>query len=80
MSSGRPKNCCPTPGSSRSGFPGSYGVNGTGCISCLGYISYIPRDGSRFSLEWKGAGVTAATLESNTLTMNNEGSLFAYRK
>jgi hypothetical protein len=38
------------------------------------------RDGSRFSLRWKGAGTSAATLEGSTFTMDNEGSLFAYRK
>jgi hypothetical protein len=38
------------------------------------------RDGSRFSLQWKGAGTTTATLEGNTFTMDNEGSLFAYRR
>ena len=38
------------------------------------------REGSRFSFQWKGAGRTTATLEGNTLTMDNEGVLFAYRK
>jgi hypothetical protein len=38
------------------------------------------RDGSRFSLQWKGAGTTTATLEGGTFTMDNEGMLFAYRK
>jgi hypothetical protein len=38
------------------------------------------RDGARFSLQWKGAGTTTATLEGATLTMDNEGILFAYHK
>jgi hypothetical protein len=38
------------------------------------------REGSKFTMQWKGAGTTTATLEGGTLTMNNEGNLFAYRK
>jgi hypothetical protein len=38
------------------------------------------RDASRFSLQWKGAGVNTAILEGCTFTMDNEGILFAYRK
>ena len=38
------------------------------------------RDGSRFSLQWKGAGTTTATFDGKTFTMDNEGILFAYRK
>ena len=38
------------------------------------------RDGSKFTMQWKGAGTTTATLEGNTFTMNNEGVLFAYQK
>ena len=37
-------------------------------------------DGSRVSLQWKGAGTTTATLEGNTLTLNWEGVIFVYRK
>jgi hypothetical protein len=36
--------------------------------------------GSEFTLRWAGAGETTATLEGNTITMNNMGMLFAYRK
>lgn len=36
--------------------------------------------GARLTLQWKGAGTTSATVETNTFTMNNEGVLFAYRK
>ena len=38
------------------------------------------RSGAVFRLEWKGAGVTPATLETNTLTIDNEGMKCAYRK
>jgi hypothetical protein len=38
------------------------------------------RGGSVFSFQWTGAGSTTATLEGNTLTMNNEGVLYGYRK
>ena len=37
-------------------------------------------DASRVSFQWKGAGTTTATLEGNTLTMNWDGVIFAYRK
>ncbi len=38
------------------------------------------RDGSRLSLQWKGAGTTISTLEGNTFTIdNNEGLLLGYR-
>jgi hypothetical protein len=38
------------------------------------------QDGSRLSLQWKGAGVTTATIEGNTFTVDNEGLLFVYHK
>ncbi len=38
------------------------------------------REGSKFTLKWNGAGTTTAELTQNTFTMNNEGSLLAYRK
>jgi hypothetical protein len=38
------------------------------------------REGSRFTMQWTGAGKTTATLEGTTFTMNNEGMMFAYRK
>jgi hypothetical protein len=38
------------------------------------------RQGSKLTMQWQGAGVTAGTLESDTFTMNNEGMIFAYRK
>ena len=38
------------------------------------------REGAVLTMLWKGAGKTAATCEGNTLTLNNEGILFAYQK
>jgi hypothetical protein len=31
-------------------------------------------------MKWKGAGMTTASVEGDTLTMNNEGLLFVYTK
>jgi hypothetical protein len=38
------------------------------------------KEGSSLKLQWKGAGVTTATLEGNTLTIDDEGLRCAYRK
>jgi hypothetical protein len=38
------------------------------------------QDGSKLTMQWKGAGTTTGTVESNTFTMNNEGMVFVYRK
>ena len=38
------------------------------------------RQDTNLVLRWQGAGTTTAKLQSNTLVMNNEGMLFAYRK
>ena len=38
------------------------------------------REGSKLTMQWKGAGTTTGTVEGNTFTMNNEGMLFVYRK
>ncbi len=51
-----------------------------GKVASRDFSGTYTRDVSRFSLQWKGAGTTTATLESNTFTMDNEGVLFAYRK
>ena len=37
-------------------------------------------DGATLSFVWKGAGVTPGTLEGNTVTIQNEGVQFTYRK
>jgi hypothetical protein len=57
----------------------SYGLP-DGKVASRDFSGTYTRDGSRFSLQWKGAGVNTATLEGNTFTMNNEGVLFAYVK
>ena len=36
--------------------------------------------GDRYIARWDGAGTTSLTLARDTLVMNNEGMLFAYRK
>ena len=38
------------------------------------------REGSKLTMQWKGAGTTTGTAVSNTFTMNNEGMVFVYRK
>lgn len=38
------------------------------------------REGSKLTMQWKGAGTTTGTVEGKTFTMNNEGMLFVYRK
>ena len=38
------------------------------------------REGAVLTMLWKGAGKTTATFQGNTLTLNNEGILFAYQK
>ena len=49
-------------------------------VSSQQFSGTYTRNGSSFILRWKGAGTTTATLEGNTFTMDNEGSLFAYRR
>lgn len=38
------------------------------------------KDGSKLTMQWKGAGRTVGTINGNTFTMENEGMLFVYRK
>ena len=38
------------------------------------------KEGSKLTMQWKGAGMTTGTIEGNTFTMDNEGMLFVYRK
>ncbi len=38
------------------------------------------REGAKLTMQWKGAGKTTGTIETNTFTMNNEGMVFVYRK
>jgi hypothetical protein len=41
--------------------------------------TYI-KNGSRLTMQWKGAGTTVGTIQGNTFTMDNEGMVFLYRK
>lgn len=38
------------------------------------------RDGSKLTMRWQGAGVTAGEVQGNTFRMNNEGTVFLYQK
>ena len=38
------------------------------------------KEGSKLTMQWKGAGKTMGTLDGNTFTMNNEGMVFVYKK
>ena len=38
------------------------------------------REGSKLTLQWKGAGQTAGTLQGKTLTMENEGMVLVYER
>lgn len=49
-------------------------------VASRNFSGTYTRNGSSFSLQWKGAGTTTATLEGDTFTMDNEGLLLAYRK
>lgn len=57
----------------------SYGMSGGKTVN-RDFSGTYTQDGSRLSLQWKGAGVTTATIEGNTFTMDNEGLLFVYHK
>ncbi len=37
-------------------------------------------EGTDLTLKWEGAGQTRVTIEESTLSMNNEGMLFTYKK
>ena len=38
------------------------------------------KDGSKLTMQWRGAGMTIGTIEGNSLTMDNEGMVFVYNK
>ena len=38
------------------------------------------KSGSKLTMQWEGAGTTIGTVEGDTLTMQNEGMVFVYRK
>jgi len=37
-------------------------------------------EGSKLTMQWKGAGKTVGTIQGNTFTMDNEGMVFVYKK
>ena len=37
-------------------------------------------EGSKLTMQWKGAGTTTGTIEGKTFKMDNEGMMFVYRK
>ena len=38
------------------------------------------QDGSKLTMQWKGAGTTVGTIEGKSFTMNNEGMVLVYTK
>lgn len=38
------------------------------------------RNGSKLTMQWKGAGKTVGTIQGDTFSMDNEGMAFVYRK
>ena len=38
------------------------------------------KEGSKLTMQWKGAGTTTGTIVGKTFKMNNEGMVFVYRK
>ncbi len=38
------------------------------------------KDGSKLTVQWKGAGITVGTIRGNTFAMDNEGMVFVYKK
>lgn len=64
--------------------------------TCINKMSFIPpgaseavsnevsatykKEGSKLTMQWKGAGTTEGTLDSNSFTMDNEGMKLFYKK
>ncbi len=72
---------------------GTFTINGDG--TCSTKTVFVPpsgtevarevgatytRDGSRLTMQWKGAGRTVGTIRGDTFIMNNEGMVFVYRR
>ena len=38
------------------------------------------QDGSRLTMQWKGAGKTIGNIQDDTFTMDNHGMIFVYKK
>jgi hypothetical protein len=43
-------------------------------------VADYSREGSKLTMRWRGAGITAGTLAGGQFTMNNEGTVFVYQK
>ena len=72
---------------------GTFAINSDGTCSSKVVFSMPPggdssrevkasytRQGSKLTMQWEGAGTTIGTVEGDTLTMDNEGMIFAYHK
>jgi hypothetical protein len=72
---------------------GTFAINSDGTCSSKVVFSMPPggdssrevkasytRQGSKLTMQWEGAGSTIGTVEGDTLTMDNEGMIFAYHK
>ena len=72
---------------------GAFTINADG--TCVSKIILVPpsgteatrevratytKDGSKLTMQWKGAGKTVGTIDGNTFTMENEGMALVYRK
>jgi hypothetical protein len=55
-------------------------VTPSGAESSREASAIYTQEGAKLSMQWKGAGKTTGTIEGNTFTMDNEGTVFAYRK
>jgi len=57
----------------------TYGTSSGGSVSRDFHGTYT-REDSVLRFQWEGAGQTPATLEGNTITIDNEGIFFTYQK
>ncbi|PYJ04007.1 MAG: hypothetical protein DME25_10665 [Verrucomicrobia bacterium] len=72
---------------------GAFTINADG--TCVSKMIFVPpsgteatrevratytKDGSKLTMQWKGAGKTVGTIDGNTFTMENEGMALVYRK
>jgi hypothetical protein len=58
----------------------SYGKTPPGWPRSRDFKGSYAKQGADYVLTWEGAGQTGVTINGSTLTMNNEGMLFVYRK
>jgi hypothetical protein len=72
---------------------GAFTINADG--TCSSKITFVPpsgteairevsatynSDGSKLTMQWKGAGTTVGTIDGNTFSMENEDMVLVYRK